>query len=475
MPQSQTEAILGWIIQNPELLKACDVPKRIFTSERERRIFNTLIKLYGNGQPTDVIAIKRETGVDLPYLNSLDDALQRISADSFRSHVLREQIRGIDSEIFKETEKQQRIFLKGAPHSLDKAKELFKKRSELELKISNDKNETAETIEDLATKEIPKIDWLIHPIVVRHNLTILGAIKGVGKSLFVTQLGLYAASGTSPFISDDINIEKPQNILLIQQEVSESGMKDRIEKMRMEKVFQLEGRFRQKTTTGSWWDLTTDIGMQKIKGLVERYEPDILILDPLYTFAQRGVIHEEGILPVMAKISAIKDQYNLGVVLVHHFSNKADPDEPGHMSGRFMGASMIANTADVLIAMDFLHPKYKSQQLPLPYNHYATLEITTRHGEWPERFTVERHKDCLLFHKSAIWQELGKLILPEQIKDIVVAHDGEALQKDVIDKLINVATATTIKRAIEEASEQGLIEKGFLPGRGNPAILRLKS
>jgi hypothetical protein len=472
--QSRTEAILGWIKQNPELMDTCEIPKSIFKSERERRILTALERLHNNGQSIDDIALKEETGIDSSFIISLDEGLQRITADSFRIHVLREQIRGIDAEFFKETIKQEPIFLSGAPHSLTKAGELLRKRNELELKISGDKNETADTIEDLAIKEIPKIDWLIHPIVARHNLTILGAIKGVGKSLFVTQLGLYAASGTSPLISDDIIIKKPQKVLLIQQEVSEPGMKDRLEKMCKEKKFQLEGRFRQKTTTGDWWDLTTDSGMQKIQGLVERYESDILILDPLYTFAQRGVIHEEGILPVMAKISALKDKYNLGIVLVHHFSNKGDPDEPRHMSGRFMGASMIANTADVLIAMDFLHPKYKSQKLPLPYNHYASLEITTRHGEWPERFTIERQKDRLLFHRSAIWQELGKLILPEQIKDIIAAHDGEALQKDVIDELKSVATATTIKRAIDEAAEQGFIEKEILPGRGSPAILRLK-
>lgn len=335
-------------------------------------------------------------------------------------------------------------------------------------------DEIAETIEELAIRPIPEIERLINPFVERRGYTLVGAIKGVGKSLFVTQLALHYASGYSPFLQDDFTIEKPGNVLLIQQEVSEPGMKDRLMKMRMERVFDLQERFRQKTTTGHSWHLTENDDLAKLKMLIEKYEPDILILDPLYTFSQGGLNSDKDAAPIIEILLDLKTNYNLGLVVVHHFSNKGRDEDMIATVGKFMGASMIANSADNTIAIEFLNPKYKEQILPLPYNHYCTIEIGTRHGEWPQKFCVERKKDGLLFHKSTIWQDIGKNIIPGQIEDLLAANDGEMLQKDVIETLAGDGTRTTVRRAIDEAIKKGTITKHTLPGKGSPKILRSK-
>jgi len=473
MPESQDEVILGWITENPDLYNPHKFPKYILKSDKQHRLISAIDKLLEKNSPIDIFTIQRESGLDFSYLSSLIEGLHRVDERHFEAYVQQLVEKYYQGELFKETEKQGKAYCDGVPVDLSKTKDIIAKIDQIESK-SGELELTASTIEDLALEDISEIDWLVHPIVARHNSTLLGGIKGVGKSLLVNQLGLYAASGASPFISDQINIPKPCKVLLVQQEVSLPGMKNRFEKMRMEKTFQLEGRFRQKTTTGNWWSLASDDGLRKIKMLIEEHEPDILILDPLYTFAQDGVNRDQEIAPVISRISALKDQYNLGIIIVHHFTNKEDPNEPRHMSGRFMGSSMIANAADVLVAMDFLHPNYKSRQLPLPYNHYANIEITTRHGEWPDRITIERRMGELLFHKSELWQELGRLITPGQIADILAANDGEMHQKDLIEYFKDDATPSTVKRAIEEALNQGVIQKEFLPGRGNPAILRIR-
>ena len=336
-------------------------------------------------------------------------------------------------------------------------------------------DDAAITVEELAALQIPEIDWLVEPIVERFGYCLIGAQKGVGKSLFVTQLALYAASGCTPFLADDIRIAKPLNVLLVQQEVSLPGMKDRLLKMRMEKTFNLEGRFLQKTTTGSWWNLTNKEDYTKLLRLVEKYEPDILILDPLYTFYPKELNTSGDISPMMKILSDLKSNFGLGLIVVHHFSNKSDPDEIEFRSsvGRFMGHSMIANSADTTIGLDFLHPKYRQQALPLPYQNYITVEITTRHGAWPARFCLERKKDTLLFEKSSIWQVLGRCLVPGQVEDVLDANDGRMLQKDVIEALAKDARRTTVRRAIDEAIRSGKVIKEALPGKGHPMLLRL--
>jgi len=349
---------------------------------------------------------------------------------------------------------------------LDKAREF--KAEDITANIREDYD--ALTIEELATMQIPEIDWIVKPIVERFGYTLLGGQKGVGKSLLATQIGFYASSGFSPFIVDEITIDRPVNVLLVQQEVSLAGMKDRQRKMREEKLFNTEGRFRIKTTTGAWWNLTKPEDYDRLKRLLEKFKPDLLILDPLYTFCPRELNTSGDVAPMLQIISDLKTNFNLGLVVIHHFSNKENPDEIRISVGRFMGHSMIANSADVTIGLDFLHPKYRQTNLPLPYQNYITTEITTRHGEWPHRIALERHTGCLLFQESAIWQDLGRSLIPGQVEDLLVANDGEMLQKDIIQTLSSHAKATTIKRALYEAEKRGAIIKQILPGKGKPVL-----
>ena len=331
------------------------------------------------------------------------------------------------------------------------------------------------TVEELAIAQIDPIEWYAQPIIGKNMFTLIGGIKGIGKSLFVTQLALFLASGKTPFISDEITIGQQKKVLLIQQEVSLPAMQERLFKMRMEESLDLGGRFLQKTTAGRWLKLTEEPDRSEVQRLIEKYQPDVLFLDPLYTFTGLGLNRDQDAGPLLEALFSLKDDFGIGLAAVHHFSNKEDPMELRHMSGRFMGNSSLANAADVLISLDFLHPRYKNQLLPLPFNHYADVEISTRHGEWPPRFTIERERDNILFGLSSIWQMLHKILVPGQIEDVLIDNDGEMLQCDLIEKFKSTASRSTVMRAIQEAVRSKKIEKIMLQDRaGKPVLLRLK-
>lgn len=327
-----------------------------------------------------------------------------------------------------------------------------------------------ETCEEVMAKPIPKIERLINPFVERNGYTLIGGAKGVGKSLFVTQMALYYTSGKSGFLNS--TIEKPGKVLLIQQEVSESGMQDRLNKMVSEETFNTKGRFFLKTTTQNQWHLTEEKDLNKVIELIERAEPDILILDPLYTFNPKELNQYKDMSQIVSVLLKLKTKYNLSLVVVHHFSNKENPDQLVSTAGRFMGHSILANAADVAIGLDFLHPRYKDQALPLPYNHYAVVEAITRHSEWPEKFSIERRENRLLFHPSSIWQNIGKKILPDEIVDLIRENGGSMFQSDVIKSFENKAHPNTIRKAIKEAEDK--IEDDREPGKHGKKILILK-
>ena len=168
----------------------------------------------------------------------------------------------------------------------------------------------------------------------------------------------------------------------------------------------------------------------------------------------------------------IKSKYGLSLVVVHHFSNKENPDAPVSTTGRFMGHSVLSNAADILIGIDSLHPRYKSQKLPLPYSHYVSVDTTTRHAEWPAKFYAERGENKLLFQRSGIWQEIGRKILPEEIVDFIKANGGACLQELVIEKFRDRAHENTVRKAIAEAEQ--LLGKERLSGKHGRVLLKLK-
>lgn len=465
MAQSREQQILGALLVNRDLLDRVDLEKSFFRTNKQRLIFEELQK--GAADATVVTQRIRQRAP------SFDDVYTYISACMEGVHHMTPN--GLQQMIADKKKKRLKLEIEGELQKKvvdhEKVRSIYNKIETLE-NGQNHEEETATTAEELAALQIPEIDWLIRPIVERYGYTLIGAQKGVGKSLLVTQLALYAASGIPHFLTDEITISKPLRVLLIQQEISLPGMKDRLFKMRSQKVFSLDERFRQKTTTGNWWNLTRQKDYEKLVSLIEKYEPDILILDPLYTFYPKELNTSGDISQMMQVLSDLKSNFNLGLIVVHHFSNKEDPDVQRASVGRFMGHSMIANSADVTIGLDFLHPKYRQQSLPLPFQNYVMVEITTRHGEWPARFALERKQGCLLFEKSSIWQDLGRSVIPGQIEDLIEAHDGEMLQKDIIQALMNEAKPTTIKKALYEAEKRGTITKQILSGKGNPVLWR---
>jgi len=330
-----------------------------------------------------------------------------------------------------------------------------------------------ETSEQLLQKSIPKIERLIDPFLERNGLTLIGGTKGVGKSLFVTQMALHGASGKSGFLSSIV--EEPFRVLLIQQEVAESGMQDRLRKMYSSGDFDTQGRFFTKTTTGNQWSLTENKDKQNIITLVEKTEVDALILDPLYTFFPGELNQAKDMSRILASLMELKTNFNLSLVIVHHFSNKSSPDDPRSTAGKFLGHSNLANAADVVVGIDFLHPIYKDRPLPLPYNHYAVVETTTRHSDWPAKLFIERKEKQLLFQESSVMDELGKKIPPNEIIAFVAACGGEKLLADVISyfKDTNEAHENTIRKSIEEAIQMGKLEKSTVPGLYGRKILRI--
>ena len=326
------------------------------------------------------------------------------------------------------------------------------------------------TLEEFRFTDIPEVKNLIGPYVFKGGLTMIGGVKGSHKSFFVTQMALYYASGISPFLTGIV--EKPGRVLLIQQEISMGFMKKRLDAMTMSKHFFTEKRFFPFTTTAQQLKLMDKKDYDQIRKWIEQYRPDILVLDPLSSFNTSEENMSKDMSKVISRVSEIKGQYNIGVVLTHHFSSKRnpmDPSAPIEAGGWFRGHTVLSDAADVLICLHRLPGQKENPNLPKPYEDYNLVEISLRNDRSPPKFSIEFDERTFLLQESDILRDLGKRILPAEIEELLRTNGGEMYQKDVIAYFKGTASPTTVKRAIKEAA----VRTEELGGRGNPILLKL--
>lgn len=246
--------------------------------------------------------------------------------------------------------------------------------------------------------------------------------------------------------------------------------------MRMSGSFLTEERFYPISTTARQLKLLDKDDYNMMRSLIEKFEPDILILDPLSTFNTSEENMSKDMSKIINRLSELKAIYNLGLVITHHFSSKRNPNDPVapiEAGGWFRGHTVLSDAADVLICLHRLPGQRDNPNLPKPYEDYNLVEISLRNDRNPAKFAVEFDEGTFLLKESDIWQEIGKKIMPGQIEELLKANDGEMLQKDVIEYFKPTVRPTTVKRAINEAVYQKIIFKESLKGRGTPVLLKL--
>lgn len=332
------------------------------------------------------------------------------------------------------------------------------------------------TLEELQETEVPEDEPLIENLVFKGSLTGIGGVKGSHKSFFVNQLALNYASGF-PFLK--FNTYGPGTVLLIQQEVSLNHNKLRLNRMQQAGEYKTGGRFLPITTTGNQLKFGRDDDVSQMKSWIEKFEPDLLIFDPLSSFNEAEENTSRDMSKIVNIFNQLKSEYNLGLVFTHHFSSKKNPEDPTapqEAGGWFRGHTVLPDSADALVCLHRLPGQRENENLMLSYEDYNLVQIQLRNGKWPERFAIEFNPHTFLLGESNVWQELGKKIIPGEIEDLIDDNGGEMLRVDLIKKLKeNGAGITIIKKAIREALKQGLIEKDHVPGkRGNPVIYRTR-
>jgi len=336
------------------------------------------------------------------------------------------------------------------------------------------------TLGQFFSAEIPEAEPLIEGLLCRQEFLYMGGVKHSHKTTAMMDLGLHFAAGKSPWLL--FPIPKPGRFLMVQQELGEAEFRKRLVKAVLGGGFDngVADRFIPVTTTGDPIKLYTDQGVKRLEELIKRFTPDIVGLDPQASFGRGGENDDKTQATLRDAISAVKVKHRCGVILSHHFSSKrpaGSPDAPTELGGWFRGHTVLSDAADAQLGLHRLPGSKDNPNLRLNYEDYNQVEITLRNGKWPPRFAIEFDEGTCLLQLSDVWHEIGARIPLGNVNEVVDAHGGSMLLKDIITYYtakIKDITAGTIRNAVKREVAAGYLTTKDLPGRGTPILVRSK-
>ncbi|MFD2757082.1 AAA family ATPase [Gulosibacter faecalis] len=152
-------------------------------------------------------------------------------------------------------------------------------------------------------------DWLISGLLERKDRLMLTGFEGLGKSTFLRQLVFAAAAGVHPF--RDWQSITPRRCLVIDAENTERqwaraarGLVSQVSNL------QADGNLSENLAVANIRriDITRPDELMQIHQLVDRVNPDIVMIGPLYRLTKGAINDDDEAAPVLAALDTLRDR-----------------------------------------------------------------------------------------------------------------------------------------------------------------------
>jgi len=320
---------------------------------------------------------------------------------------------------------------------------------------------------DFLKSDLPPRDVFMENWAERENLTILGGYPKVGKSILAVNLGLCIACGQG-FLG--FRSRGQSRVLYIQQEICESAMQERLNRMRNRVDDFAANNFMIKNTAGTSLKLTRPDGLREVENIIGDSAADLVILDPFSTFHDRDENSAADMDLVMGKLSHLMHRFKVGILVLHHYGKPTLAGRQGNQ--RIRGSSLITDRADGIILIDLLDSEKEHDVTG--QEGLARISFTLRNDQEPPPITIARDPDSLWYERVdvALLHKAGK-VPPQKVLEVVRNEGGSIRQASLEKKLFPLAARGTIRKAVGEALSLGLIESEPLSERGAPLLLKI--
>lgn len=461
--------VLGALILDPETLEKTQerlgkLGSKAFFSAEARLIYEVALKLKEEGKPVNPLTIKRAIKkqakgkeIPLPTLDKLVD--NAVSAGgAVLDHYLGElKTLAVKREYRRLTYKFDQAL--GDGKDPEKAKQVLV--DGLAKLKTTEKRKGLTLLKSLATPVKESVSPVGGGLLVPGRYTIIAATDGEGKTTFMLQFALCAASGIT-FLGS-FPIKRPVKVLYFCGENSRGDINDKTQKQIPELEKLVKGgdasKYLENLIIAS--PLEIDFLLDKkedrasLVWWLKTYKPDIVIFDPLNDFVSTEKSLSDDVIARQTSkaLDSIARDFNCFPILVTHFK-KQEKDEPQSIFEKIHGSKYWTNPAAAQVCMD----RAQKQQYETAKRLHFKLKTVT---EAP-KLLVNRDRDSLWYSEISK-DELSKAkLLPKHLVAFVIEKcDGQAVPSilnDTAAEGLN-CSQTQIKELTKLALEQGLMEK----------------
>lgn len=191
--------------------------------------------------------------------------------------------------------------------------------------------------------------WLVRGFWGRRSHGIVAGMPKCFKSTLVHDLIISVASGTK-FLGR-FPVEEPGPVLVIQNENADYIMKDRTEKIILDRGLVGEARRINRRhaqvefppdlpitfINQQGFTLSNEDHRRQIELLVQELKPVLVVFDPLYLMFEGDLNSSKDLNPVLNWLLSLKTDYRTSVLVVHHYNK-------GNQQGQLKGGARMAGS-----------------------------------------------------------------------------------------------------------------------------------
>lgn len=159
-------------------------------------------------------------------------------------------------------------------------------------------------------------DWVIPDLLERKDRIILTGGEGAGKTTFVRQLAILSAAGIHPTTFQPI---KPVRVLVVDAENTERQWRRAVRAM-------VTNAAREGTSDPGQTvhvmashriDITSGQHLGEVHRLVDKHQPDVLFIGPLYKLVPRAINNDDDAAPLIVALDSLRER-DIALVMEAH-------------------------------------------------------------------------------------------------------------------------------------------------------------
>jgi KaiC/GvpD/RAD55 family RecA-like ATPase len=194
---------------------------------------------------------------------------------------------------------------------------------------------------------IENFDPIIENFLNRKEFMLLHATSKTGKSMLALNIGLAIATGRD-FLGMPTSKSK---VLYLQTEIANFSLKERIEKM----LENLDTETYDNASTNLLISsnrirIDESEGIELIKYEIKKYQPNLLIIDPLYDLHRKNEDNATDMAPILSDIREIARSCDCAIILIHHQGKKGEHNG-GNAGHACRGSSAFGDVPDISISL----------------------------------------------------------------------------------------------------------------------------